>query len=239
MIQNIKNEEDDMKKIGIIGAMEVEIEEIKENMTVTQTTTIAGMNFYKGVLENTEVILAQSGIGKVFAAACTQAMIMNFAPDLIINIGVCGGLSKELKTGDIILADKVVQYDMDTSAVGDPIGLISGINKIYFECDADTNSDIEDILNNKNINYKNGVVATGDKFINDSVLVKWLCDNFDAIGGDMESASIGHVCYINDVPFTILRSMSDSGDENSDNDYKASLDYAAKTTKDIIIELCR
>ncbi len=228
-----------MKKIGIIGAMEIEIEEIKKNITVVQTETVAGMNFYKGTLGNTEVILAQSGIGKVFSAACTQAMIMKFAPDIIINIGVCGGLSKELHTGDIILGDKVVQYDMDTSAVGDPIGLISGINKIYFDCDANTNSDIEDILKAKNINYKKGVVATGDKFINDSALVKWLCDNFDAIGGDMESASIGHVCCINNVPFAILRSMSDSGDENSDNDYKSSLDYAAKTTCDIIIELCK
>ncbi|MBQ6998915.1 MAG: 5'-methylthioadenosine/adenosylhomocysteine nucleosidase [Clostridia bacterium] len=228
-----------MKKIGIIGAMEVEIEEIKKNMIVTETTAIAGMNFYKGILENTEVVLAQSGIGKVFAAACTQAMIMNFAPDCIINIGVCGGLSKELKTGDIILGDKVVQYDMDTSAVGDPIGLISGINKIYFHCDENTNCAIENILKDKNINYKKGVVATGDKFINDSALVKWLCDNFNAIGGDMESASIGHVCYINNVPFAVLRSMSDSGDENSDNDYKSSLDYAAKMTRDIIIELCK
>lgn len=228
-----------MKKIGIIGAMEVEIEEIKKNMNVMQTTAIAGMKFYRGTLENTEVVLAQSGIGKVFAAACTQAMVMNFAPDCIINIGVCGGLSNELKTGDIILGDKVVQYDMDTSAIGDPIGIISGINKIYFDCDCEVNSSVENILKDKNINYKKGVVATGDKFINDSALVDWLRENFDAIGGDMESASIGHVCYINNVPFAILRSMSDSGDENSDNDYKSSLDYAAKTTRDIIINLCK
>lgn len=227
------------KTIGIIGAMEVELEEIKKKMSVTETVTIAGMNFLKGTLGSTQVVLAQSGIGKVFAAACTQAMIMQFKPDYIMNIGVCGGLSKELGTGDIILGDKVVQYDMDTTAIGDPAGLISGINKIYFDCDGDMNTRFEKILSDKNINYKKGVVATGDKFINDSVLVAWLRENFDAIAGDMESASIGHVCYINDVPFGILRSMSDSGDENSDTDYKSSLDYAVKTTVDIVTELCR
>ena len=227
------------KTIGIIGAMEVEIEEIRKSMSVTETAFIAGMKFLKGTLGNTDVILAQCGIGKVYAAACTQAMIMKFAPDYIMNIGVCGGLSKELKTGDIILGGKVVQYDMDTTAVGDPVGLISGINKIYFDCDEEMNEHLEQILCDKNINYKKGVVATGDKFINDSELVAWLTDNFDAISGDMESASIGHVCYINEVPFVILRSMSDSGDENSDTDYKSSLDYAAKTTADIVFELCK
>lgn len=226
------------KKIGIIGAMEIELEEIRKSMTVAETVKIAGMNFSKGTIGSTEVVLAQCGIGKVYAAACAQAMIMHFAPDYIMNIGVCGGLSKELKTGDIILGDKVVQYDMDTTAVGDPVGLISGINKIYFDCDGDMNNRFECILKDKSINYKKGVVATGDKFINDSNLVAWLRDNFDAIAGDMESGSIGHVCYINGVPFGILRSMSDSGDENSDTDYKSSLDYAAKTTADIVVALC-
>lgn len=226
------------KKIGIIGAMDIEIQAIAEKMTVSESRTIAGMKFLSGKLGNTEIVLACSGIGKVFSAACTQAMILEFAPDYIMNIGVCGGLSKELSTGDIILGEKVVQYDMDTSAVGDPIGLISGINKIYFDCDEEMNSRMERIMTEKNVPYKKGVVATGDIFINDSNLVSKLRDGFNAIAGDMESASIGHVCYINNVPFGILRSMSDSGDENSDNDYKSSLEYAVKTTVDTICALC-
>ncbi|MBR2477114.1 MAG: 5'-methylthioadenosine/adenosylhomocysteine nucleosidase [Clostridia bacterium] len=226
------------KKIGIIGAMDIEIQAIAERMTVFESRTIAGMKFLSGKLGNTEIVLACSGIGKVFSAACTQAMILEFAPDYIMNIGVCGGLSKELSTGDIILGEKVVQYDMDTSAVGDPIGLISGINKIYFDCDEEMNSSMERIMAEKNVPYKKGVVATGDIFINDSNLVAKLRNNFNAIAGDMESASIGHVCYINNVPFGILRSMSDSGDENSDNDYKSSLEYAVKTTVDTICSLC-
>lgn len=226
------------KTIGIIGAMEIEIEEIRNKMSHYETVMIAGMPFFKGRLGSTEVVLAKCGIGKVYAAACTQAMILNFQPDYIMNIGVCGGLSKSLSTGDIILGEKVVQYDMDTTAVGDPVGLISGINKIYFDCSDAMNLRFESIIKDKGIHYQKGVVATGDRFINDSGLVAWLVKEFDAIAGDMESGAIGHVCYINEVPFGILRSMSDSGDENSDADYKSSLDYAAKTTAVIVEALC-
>lgn len=227
------------KTIGIIGAMEIEVEAIKEQMNVAETVEIAGMKFLKGKLANTDIVVAQCGIGKVFSAACTQAMIMRFSPDYIINIGVCGSLTKEVKTGDIILGERVLQYDMDTSAVGDPIGLISGINKIYFECSDELNAIIEKILAKKEINYKKGVVATGDRFISDSKLVKYLRDEFDAVGGDMESGAIGHICYINNVPFAILRSMSDSGDESSDEDYKSSLDFAVKSTIEIVLEMCK
>lgn len=227
------------KVIGIIGAMEIEIEELRNKMTVSESRTIAGMPFYKGTLGNTTVILAKCGIGKVYAAACTQAMILNFAPDYIMNIGVCGGLLKTFSTGEIILGEKVLQYDMDTSAVGDPIGLISGINQIYFDCHGAMNEKLEAIMVREGITYQKGIVATGDKFINDSGLVAWLVESFNAVAGDMESAAIGHVCYINNVPFGILRSVSDNGDENSNNDYKASLDYAAKTTASIVEALCQ
>lgn len=226
------------KTIGIIGAMEVEVEALKKQMRVDETTEIAGMNFLKGRLGETDIIIAQCGIGKVFAAACTQAMIMRFAPDYILNIGVCGALTGDVKTGDIILGEKVVQYDMDTSAVGDPLGLISGINKIYFECSSELNSAIERIIAEKGISFKKGVVATGDRFINSSELVEHLRISFDAVGGDMESGAIGHVCYINGVDFAILRAMSDSGDESSDSDYKKSLDFAVKSTVEIVAELC-
>lgn len=226
------------KTIGIIGAMDIEIEELKKDMKLERKETIAGMEFCIGTLNNTKVVLAKSGIGKVYAAACTQAMILKFAPHYIINIGVCATLTDKLKTSDIILGEKVLQYDMDTSAVGDPIGLISGINKIYFDCDSEINKKLEAILKGKNVNFAKGVVATGDKFINDSELVKKLNRDFNAEAGDMESGSIGHICYINNVPFTILRSISDSGDDNSDTDYENALEVAVKSTYEIIMELC-
>lgn len=226
------------KVIGIIGAMDVEVQEIKKNIENPETVTIAGIDFVKGKINETEVVVAKSGVGKVFAAACAQIMILTFAPDYILNTGVCGSLTKELKALDIVIGKKVVQYDMDTSPLGDPVGLISGINKIYFDCDEDLSNTLENILKKKDINFKKGTVATGDRFINDSVLVNYLSENFGAIAGDMESASIGHVCYINNVPFGILRSISDSGDENSDVDYAQTVDFAVKVSVEVLLELC-
>lgn len=226
------------KVVGIVGAMDVEVQEIKKNIKNPETVTIAGIDFVKGKINETEVVVAKSGVGKVFAAVCAQIMILTFAPDYILNTGVCGSLTKELKALDIVIGQKVVQYDMDTSPLGDPVGLISGINKIYFECDEDLSNTLENILKKKSINFKKGTVATGDKFINDSVLVNYLSENFGAIAGDMESASIGHVCYINNVPFGILRSISDSGDENSDVDYAQTVDFAVKVSIEVLLELC-
>ena len=226
------------KVIGIIGAMDVEVAEIKKNIENPQSTIIAGIEFIKGTIGKTEVVVAKSGVGKVFAAACAQIMILQFAPTFILNTGVCGSLTKELKACDIVIGEKVVQYDMDTSPLGDPVGLISGINKIYFDCDEKLSASLEKILENKEINYRKGIVATGDRFINDSSLVKYLNEEFNAIAGDMESASIGHVCYINNTPFGILRSISDSGDENSDVDYAQTVAFAVRVSVDVVMALC-
>ncbi|MBR2499763.1 MAG: 5'-methylthioadenosine/adenosylhomocysteine nucleosidase [Clostridia bacterium] len=226
------------KVIGIIGAMDVEVDGLKKNIDNAQTIKIAGIDFIKGTINNTEVVVAKSGVGKVYAAVCTQIMILKFNPDFILNTGVCGSLTKELKACNVVVGEKVLQYDMDTSPLGDPVGLISGINKIYFDCDDKLGNALLDILESKGINHKKGIIATGDKFINDSALVKKLNTDFNAIAGDMESGSIGHVCYINDVPFGIVRSISDSGDENSDVDYAQTVEFAANVTVEVVLELC-
>ena len=226
------------KVIGIIGAMDVEVDGLKKNIDNAQTIKIAGIDFIKGTINNTEVVVAKSGVGKVYAAVCTQIMIIKFNPDFILNTGVCGSLTKELKACNVVVGEKVLQYDMDTSPLGDPVGLISGINKIYFDCDDKLGNALLDILESKGINHKKGIIATGDKFINDSALVKKLNTDFNAIAGDMESGSIGHVCYINDVPFGIVRSISDSGDENSDVDYAQTVEFAANVTVEVVLELC-
>ena len=226
------------KVIGIIGAMDVEVDGLKKNIDNAQTIKIAGIDFIKGTINNTEVVVAKSGVGKVYAAVCTQIMILKFNPDFILNTGVCGSLTKELKACNVVVGEKVLQYDMDTSPLCDPVGLISGINKIYFDCDDKLGNALLDILESKGINHKKGIIATGDKFINDSALVKKLNTDFNAIAGDMESGSIGHVCYINDVPFGIVRSISDSGDENSDVDYAQTVEFAANVTVEVVLELC-
>ncbi|MBR5479771.1 MAG: 5'-methylthioadenosine/adenosylhomocysteine nucleosidase [Clostridia bacterium] len=228
-----------MKTIGIIGAMDVEVCELKKKIDAPESKVIAGIEFIKGKIGNTTVIVAKSGVGKVFAAVCAQIMILEYTPDYIINTGVCGSLTKELHALDVVVGEKVVQYDMDTSPLGDPVGLISGINKIFFDCDVKLCDILCGILSGNDINYKKGIIATGDKFINDSTLVKRLNEDFGAIAGDMESAAIGHVCYINNIPFGIIRSISDSGDEDSNVDYQQTVEFAAGVTVEIVTELCK
>lgn len=227
------------KILGIIGAMESEIQALKNVISIEETEKISGIEFVRGTIENTEVVLAKCGVGKVFAAVCTQTMIMRFNPDVIINIGVCGTLTGKLDLCDVVIGEKTVQYDMDTSAVGDPVGLISGINKIYFECDDALCDKLSDVLKSKNINHLKGVIATGDRFFNDAELAKMVSRNFGAVSGDMESGSIGHVCYINNIPYGSLRCITDKGDENSGEDYAKSIDRATSIVFETVMELCK
>ena len=153
-------------------------------------------------------------------------MILKYKPEIIVNTGVGGSLSSDLKILDVAIADKVVQYDMDTTAIGDPLGLISGINKIYFECDQEFNTKIKSIAEGLGAHTMTGVIASGDAFVNDSAKKQFIAESFDAIVCEMEGASIGHVAYINNTKFAILRSISDNGDENSNIDFATVLEKA-------------
>ena len=122
-------------KIGIIGALKVEIEGINEKMENKETLTLSGIDFVRGDLYGKKIVTAVCGVGKVFAAMCAQTMILGFSPEIIINSGVAGSLCKELSIGDVVIGEKLVQHDIDTTALGDEKGLISGINKVYIETD--------------------------------------------------------------------------------------------------------
>ena len=117
-------------RIGIIGAMDIEVQALKEMMDNPQVEKISSVEFYSGKIMNIDTVVAVAGVGKVNAAVCAQTMILKYAPDYIINTGVAGGLSPELEIGDIAVADKVCEHDMDTSPVGDELGFITGINKV-------------------------------------------------------------------------------------------------------------
>ena len=121
--------------IGVIAAMQIEIDALKERLGNSETITISGIDYVCGSLHGKKVIAAKCGIGKVFAAVCAQTMITRFSPDCIINTGVAGALNPALHITDIVIGEKTVQHDMDTSAIGDPVGLVSGINVIFFESD--------------------------------------------------------------------------------------------------------
>ena len=221
--------------IGIIGAMQIEIEEIMKSMTDIKTEKISNIIYLTGKINAIDCVAAISGVGKVNAAICAQTMILKYNVTAIINTGVAGGLLKELKVGDIAVATSVVQHDMDTSAVGDIKGLISGINLVNIPSDNNIINKIKKLTIKNNIFY--GVIASGDQFINDKTKLNSIKSEFNAIACDMESASIGQVCYINNVKFISVRSISDNANNESHVDYEKFKFIAAKNSSDLILGL--
>ena len=216
------------RPIGIIGAMDIEVDGIVSSMTNTTVEEISGVKYYNGILEGKEVVVARCGIGKVFAAICSQTMILKYNPCVIINTGVAGSLSSELDILDVAVANKVVQHDMDTSAIGDPKGLISGINVIYFETDKYTTEKLQIAAIDSSCKTKMGIIASGDKFMSIPSEKQGIKSEFDAIACEMEGASIGHVCYVNNVPFGVIRAISDS--DGAEMDYMTFAEKAAQNS---------
>lgn len=220
--------------IGIIGAMQVEVEHIKAVMTDVETETISGIEFCRGKISGKDAVVAKCGIGKVFASVCAEAMILRYNPDVVVNIGVAGTLTDELNTTDIAVARSVVHHDLDTSPLGDPAGLISGINIINIECDENVSSLLEKCVKSLGINCKTGVIASGDQFVCTTERKNFIRGTFNAIACEMEGASIGHVCFINGTKFGVLRAISDVADEKSHMDYDKFVPLAAKNSFEVI-----
>ena len=223
--------------IGIIGAMDVEVNSLKALIENKQSKTISGIEYVWGYIYNKEVVVAKCGIGKVFASICAQTMILNFNPEYIINTGVAGTLTNALSVGDIAISDNVVQHDMDTSPLGDPVGLISGINVINFNANEHLVKTAEAVLNENNFNFKTGVIASGDQFIALKEQKDAIIKNFNAIACEMEGASIGHTCYVNNVGFIVIRAISDSADDSATLDYPTFLKKAAENSFKITLSL--
>ncbi len=221
--------------VGIIGAMHIEVETIKSLMENKTIEKISGVEYVKGTLHGKEIVIAVCGIGKVAAAMCAQTMILKYAPDCIINTGVGGSLSTALAIGDIAVAESLVQHDMDTSPLGDPIGLVSGINIVNIPADDDViNLLSEGIETLENVKGMRGVIASGDQFIASEEKKKFITDNFGAIVCEMEGASIAQVCFTNSVPFGVVRAVSDCADGSSHMDYGEFLPVAAANAAKLI-----
>ncbi len=204
--------------IGIIAAMDLELDMIRSKLDNTVTEVAGGITFYRGKYRNNEVACAVCGMGKVFAAMCTEAMIIKYSPKLIINTGVAGSLSGGLKQLDSAVAEKCVQHDMDTSPLGDPVGMISGINKIYFDADKKASEQLIKCYD-EDKKPKLCTIATGDVFVSDKDKKKHIVDTFGASVCDMESGAIAHVCFAADTPFVISRVMSDGTEGDAALDY--------------------
>ena len=218
--------------IGIIGAMDIEVDSIIASMKRKKIKVISSIKFVSGKIRGKKVVVAKCGIGKVFAALCAQTMILNFKPSVIVNTGVAGSLKKGISVLDVVVASSVVQHDMDTSALGDPKGLISGINVINIDTDKDASRTLTYAAENTQCKVRNGIIASGDKFISDKAEKDSICQQFDAMACEMEGAAIGQVCYVNKVPFSVLRTISDG--DGAEMDYMEFAPKAAEQSAKII-----
>lgn len=225
--------------IGIIAAMNVEMESLRSHIENPVTETVGGVTYVSGRLEGQEVVTAVCGVGKVFAALCAQAMILRYRPECIINTGVAGTLTDRLSVGDIAVSTGVVQHDMDTSPIGDPLGLISGINKVVLPADEALAKKLTACASALGIKTLPGIVASGDQFVASAARKAFIVGQFDAIACEMEGAAVGQACYVNGVPFCVLRAISDSADGSSHMDYPAFTRLAAEQSVRLLLAFLR
>lgn len=225
--------------IGIIGAMDIEVNSIKKKISDPAITKIAGTEFVCGHIENVMVCVAQCSPGKVNAALCTQAMIDKFRPDSIINIGVGCSLSDDVIIKNIVIASDVCQYDIDITALGEPRGFINGINTVKVKTDKKLSEKLARTAINCGEKIHIGTIASGDTFIAGSELKGKIASQFSALCGEMEGGAIGHVCKANNVPFVVMRCISDGGDENAAMDYPTFKKIAANISTAIIVSFIK
>ena len=221
---------------GIICAMQLEMDGLRAQMPDTVSETVSGIEFVRGTLCGAPVVTAVCGVGKVFAALCAQTMILRYAPARLINTGVAGSLSPALTIGNIAIARDVVQHDMDTSPLGDPVGLLSGINIVHIPADPALGEALEASAAACGLTVRRGTIATGDQFISSGEQKSRIRDSFDAIACEMEGGAIGHVCYVNGIPFAVLRAISDGGDEEASMDYPTFARMAAENSVRVLTD---
>ena len=225
--------------IGIIGAMSVEVEGLKDKLSDKKTEILGGIEFSYGKISGKEVVVARCGIGKVFAAICAQIMINRFSPDVIINSGVAGSLTEKLGILDVAISTSVVQHDMDTSPIGDPVGLISGINLVEIPADRRLADIVSESADELGIKYLSGIVASGDQFVATREKKMQIADSFGAICCEMEGAALGQVCYVNSVEYVIIRAISDSLSGDGGMEYSEFVSVAAKRSEELVTSVIK
>ena len=225
--------------LGIIGAMDEEVAKLKEHMTDVTVTTKASMDFYKGNLNGKEVVVVRSGIGKVNAAICTQVLVDDYKIDAVINTGIAGSLRAEINIGDIVLSTDTLEHDMEATAFGYPVGQIPRMDTFSFkaderlialakECCARVNPEIQTFT---------GRVVSGDQFISSKEKKNWLIETFDGYCTEMEGAAIAHCAYLNNIPFLIIRAISDKADDSAQMDYPAFEALAIERSVKLMLEM--
>lgn len=226
-----------MEKIGIIGAMESEVNELCRSLLYSECTEYAGLKFYSGILNGKKVVVVKSGIGKVNAALCAQAMILKFGVTAIINTGIAGALGSGLKIFDFVVSSAAVYHDFDTTAFGYKKGQVPGMIE-QFPADGELSElavkafALTDFAGKYKI--VKGLVASGDQFVSGKQQKKTIQDNFKPACVEMEGAAVAHACYLNKIPFVIVRCMSDMADETVEQTYSFNEDICAAASASLV-----
>lgn len=217
---------------GIMGAMKEEVASLTSRSEILGTEKIAGMVFYKAKLAGKLAVIVQCGIGKVNAASATQILIDRYNVERIVFTGLAGSGRKDINIGDYVLAEQLVQHDFDLTHFGREKGMIPATGK-FFKSDLKLNKIFESVIcelgkeESSFGKFHSGIIASGDCFVASQEQVLAITKEFDADAVEMEGAAVAQVCQLNDIPFAVLRTISDNADENALVDFKAILDKAS------------
>lgn len=228
-----------MNIIGIIGAMDIEVDALKKEMENKTVTVKAGMEFCQGILKGQNVVIVRSGIGKVNAAVCTQILVDVFHITRVINTGIAGSLNAGIDIGDVVIATDLVHHDMDATNFGYPLGQIPQLDVFAFEAD----KEISDIAAkacleaNPDIHVFRGRIVSGDQFISNKEVKNRITDNFEAYCTEMEGAAIAQTAYLNKIPFAVIRAISDKSDDSATMDYPTFEAKAAQHSVNLVNKL--
>ena len=227
--------------LGIIGAMDEEVAKIKEQLTDVEVETRAAMDFYKGRLGGKDVVVVRSGIGKVNAAMCTQILADIYKVEGVVNTGIAGSLKAEIDIGDIVLSSDALQHDMDATGFGYEPGQIPRVETLAFKADEGLIHLAEECCSkvNPDIHTFVGRIVTGDQFVSGKEKKQWLVDTFAGFCTEMEGAAIAQACYLNSIPFLIVRAISDKADDSATVDYPVFEAKAITHSVNLLTEMIR
>lgn len=223
--------------IGIIAAMDSEVRDIKSAMEDSIKIHHGGMTFFKGKLNKKEVVAVKSGVGKVNAAMCTQILIDLFKVTTIIHVGVAGAVHPDLEIGDIVISEDSCQYDMDARAFGHPRGEIPNMAITFFKADPTLIKLAEAAAEALQVSYQTGRIMTADLGVDSNKLKKELREEFGGLCVEMEGAAVGQVAMQNQIPYLVIRSMSDKADSNLTDDYKKNLEASIKNGVAMVLNM--
>jgi adenosylhomocysteine/aminodeoxyfutalosine nucleosidase len=225
-----------MSKIAIMGAMPEEVEPIILELEDVTKILYGENTYYQGKYHGKEVVVAYSKIGKVFAALTATTLIEKFGCTQLLFSGVAGGISNDLKIGDLIIAKALCQHDLDITAFGHPYGYVPE-GSVMIDTDSHLRHVAKEVARNKGVSLKEGIIATGDQFVADPSRKEWIGDTFNANALEMEGASVAVVCKALQIPFFILRAISDSADMDAGFDFDTFLESSAKVSADFILRM--